>query len=200
MISDIDFLIQRFSAASVSLGDIEVLVHFAKDLDVVVELGTNIGSTSILLSVVARKVFTVDVFERVDLIEDEQQKGIYAKAFGNNQHYYSAIIKKLAPFKIDVSQCLSYQFSDAFGPESVDMLFIDADHSYEGVKRDFETWFDKIKKGGYFAFHDCVDSFPVYQYKINVLDHDRRITIVSDTLQIDSPTLTSTVVYEKKHS
>lgn len=199
MISDIDFLIQRFSAGSVSLGDIEVLIHFAKDLDAVVELGTNIGTTAILLSAVAKKVYTVDVFEDVDLIEDKQQRDIYAKTFGNNQHYYSAIIKKLAPFKIDVSQCLSYQFADAFGPESVDMLFIDADHSYDGVKRDFETWFDRIKKGGYFAFHDCVDAFPVYQYKNNVLDHDRRISIVSDTLRIDSPSLTSVVVYEKRN-
>lgn len=200
MISDIDFLIQRFSAGSVSLGDVEVLIHFAKDLDVVVELGTNIGSTSILLSTVAKKVFTVDVFEKVDLIEDEQQKGVYAKAFGNNKHYYSSIMKKLAPFKITVSQCLSHQFAQMFKPESVDMVFIDADHSYKGVKKDYDKWFDRVKTGGYFAFHDCVDSFPVYQYKKDVLDHDKRISIISDTLKIDSPTLTSTVVYEKKIS
>lgn len=200
MICDINFLIQRFSAGSVSLGDIEVLVHFAKGLDVVIELGTNIGSTSILLSAVAKKVFTVDVFEKTDLIEDTQQKGIYAKNFKNNKHYYNVIKNKLMPFKVDVSQDLSYQFANKFGLESVDMLFIDADHSYNGVKKDFESWFDKVKKGGYFAFHDCVDTYPVYQYKINDLDHDKRISIVSNSLRIDNPSRTSTVVYKKTHS
>jgi predicted O-methyltransferase YrrM len=199
MISDIDFLIKRFSVGSVSLGDIEVLIHFAKGLEVVVELGTNIGTTSVLLSAVAGKVFTVDVFENTDLIEDEKQKETYAKAFRNNKHHYGVIAKKLAYFKVDVSQGLSHELADAFGPESVDMVFIDGDHSYNGVKRDFDAWFDKIKTGGYFAFHDCVKSFPVYQYKKEVLDHDERISIVSDKLRIDSPTLTSTVVYEKRH-
>lgn len=197
MLSDIAILIQRFSAGSVSLGDIEMLVHFAKDLDQVVELGTNIGTTSILLSAVAKRVSTADVFEKVELIEDEEQRGIYAKSFGNNQHYYRMITKKLTPYGIDVCQCLSYQFAKSFLFRSVDMVFIDADHSYNGVKKDYEAWFEKIKIGGFFAFHDCVKPFPVYKYKNDVLDHDKRIKNVSNGLRIDSPSLTSVVVYEK---
>lgn len=197
MLSDINILIQRFSAGSVSLGDIEVLAHYAKDLDVVVELGTNIGTTSILLSAVAKKVYTADVFEKVELIEDEDQRGIYAKSFGNNKHYYSTIIKKLAPFKIDVSQCLSYRFAEAFLDDTVDMVFIDADHSYKGVKKDFESWFKKVKVGGYFAFHDCVNPFPVYEYKNEILDYDERLENVSDYLHIHNPSGTSIVVYKR---
>ena len=197
MISDVNLLIQRFSAGSVSLGDIEMLIHFAKDLDTVVELGTNIGTTSILLSAVAKKVYTADVFEKVDLIEDEEQRGVYAKSFGNNKHYYSTIIKKLHPFNVDVSQCLSHQFAEAFLPQSVDMVFIDADHSYNGVKKDFESWFDRVKIGGVFAFHDCVKPFPVYEYKNEVLDYDKRLENVSDYLPIHNPSGTSVVVYKR---
>jgi len=36
----------------------------------------------------------------------------------------------------------------------VDFLFIDADHTYEGVKRDYELYSKLVKKGGYIAFHD----------------------------------------------
>lgn len=197
MITDIDILIQRFSAGSVSLGDIEMLVHFAKDLDQVVELGTNIGTTSILLSAVAKRVSTADVFEKTDLIEDEEQRRVYAKTFKNNKHYYKTIINKLTPFGIDVCQCLSYQFAKTFLLRSVDMVFIDADHSYNGVKKDYEAWFEKIKIGGFFAFHDCVKPFPVYNYKKDVLDHDKRIKNVSNGIRIDSSSLTSVVVYEK---
>ena len=36
----------------------------------------------------------------------------------------------------------------------IDFLFIDGDHSYEGVKKDFEMYKYLVKKGGVIAFHD----------------------------------------------
>jgi len=36
----------------------------------------------------------------------------------------------------------------------IDFLFIDADHSYEAAKADWEHWFPKVKKKGYVALHD----------------------------------------------
>jgi predicted O-methyltransferase YrrM len=38
----------------------------------------------------------------------------------------------------------------------VDFLFIDADHSYEGVKKDFEMYSPLVRKGGIIAFHDII--------------------------------------------
>ena len=35
-----------------------------------------------------------------------------------------------------------------------DYIFIDGDHRYEGVKRDFEEWVPKLEIGGYVALHD----------------------------------------------
>jgi cephalosporin hydroxylase len=40
----------------------------------------------------------------------------------------------------------------------VDFLFIDGDHSYEGVKKDFEMYSPLVKSGGLIAFHDIVDT------------------------------------------
>lgn len=37
------------------------------------------------------------------------------------------------------------------------MLWIDGDHRYESVRRDFEDWFPKLADGGWVAFHDTVD-------------------------------------------
>lgn len=42
--------------------------------------------------------------------------------------------------------------------QQVSMLFIDADHSYEGVSRDFQAWFPKLPRGGVVAFHDYGNS------------------------------------------
>ena len=37
---------------------------------------------------------------------------------------------------------------------SLDMVFIDAEHSYDGVKNDIRNWIKKIKKGGIISGHD----------------------------------------------
>ena len=38
--------------------------------------------------------------------------------------------------------------------ESVDIIFIDAEHSYDGVKMDIKNWIKKIKKNGIISGHD----------------------------------------------
>jgi FkbM family methyltransferase len=42
--------------------------------------------------------------------------------------------------------------------EKLDFIFIDGDHSYEGVKKDFEMYASLLKDGGYVAFHDINDT------------------------------------------
>jgi len=38
----------------------------------------------------------------------------------------------------------------------IDFLFIDGDHTYEGVKTDFEMYSPLVREGGIIAFHDIV--------------------------------------------
>lgn len=52
--------------------------------------------------------------------------------------------------------------------ESIDLLFLDGDHSYEAIRRDFEDWSPKIKNGGYLAMHDVVH--PVHEGPRRVVD------------------------------
>jgi predicted O-methyltransferase YrrM len=40
--------------------------------------------------------------------------------------------------------------------ERLDFVFIDADHTYEGVSRDFEMYAPLVRSGGMVAFHDIV--------------------------------------------
>jgi predicted O-methyltransferase YrrM len=41
-----------------------------------------------------------------------------------------------------------------YNPETLDFVFIDADHSYQGVKTDITNFYPLIKKGGVIAGHD----------------------------------------------
>jgi len=58
--------------------------------------------------------------------------------------------------KIIVKKGYSYDFDDEIG--ALDFLFIDGDHSVEGCKKDYELYSDKVKKGGFIAFHDFDES------------------------------------------
>ena len=40
-----------------------------------------------------------------------------------------------------------------------DFVFIDANHSYNGVKSDLECWWPKLKTGGLFSGHDWLHNF-----------------------------------------
>ena len=48
----------------------------------------------------------------------------------------------------------SVKASEAFSDGSLDFVFIDADHSYEGVSRDIEAWYPKVKAEGLLCGHD----------------------------------------------
>ena len=50
----------------------------------------------------------------------------------------------------------------------IDVLFIDGDHSYEGVKKDFEMYSPLVKKNGIIAFHDIVKVSPDFAPDVEV--------------------------------
>jgi hypothetical protein len=49
----------------------------------------------------------------------------------------------------------SYLFDD----NTFDLIYIDADHSYESIKLDLIAWYSKLKNGGIFAGHDYCEYY-----------------------------------------
>jgi SAM-dependent methyltransferase len=42
-------------------------------------------------------------------------------------------------------------------PDRCDLVLVDGDHSYEGVRADWERWRELVRSGGHVLFHDAVD-------------------------------------------
>jgi hypothetical protein len=55
---------------------------------------------------------------------------------------------------ISIHRQYSSEFLKSIEDLSVDVIYIDGDHSYEGVKADLANAFPKIKKGGWIMGHD----------------------------------------------
>ena len=52
------------------------------------------------------------------------------------------------------------QLKSILPPEGIDFLFIDGDHTYDGVKKDFEMYSPLVRRGGLVAFHDICTHLP----------------------------------------
>lgn len=68
----------------------------------------------------------------------------------------------------------------------LDLLFIDGDHSYHGVKNDYNNHFEFVKKGGYLIFHDTV-SYPEVGRFVNELRLDRNVVFIDEYRNNDQP-------------
>lgn len=121
--------------------ELEFLWMMAKKGKSVVEVGSWKGRSTQALLESGKKVFAVDTWEGssdpCDLTYEQAKKSdIFAEFKKNVGHYENLkIIKK-------DSIAASKQFSD----KSVDMVFLDATHSYAAVKKDIEAWLPKARQ------------------------------------------------------
>jgi predicted O-methyltransferase YrrM len=94
----------------------------------------------------------------------------FANMMGDNGVVYSVDIApadkcyKGTEFEKQIIEMLGDSHDQTFKQEvydkvgKVDMLFIDGDHSYEGVKDDFNSFSHLVRDNGFIVLHDIVDS------------------------------------------
>lgn len=69
---------------------------------------------------------------------------------GNGLHSYGATIV----YGDSHAEFTKLELTRALGGRSIDFLFIDGDHTYEGVKSDFEMYSPLVALDGIIGFHD----------------------------------------------
>jgi hypothetical protein len=122
---------------------------FKRHLDGMDGLGLEIGccdgySTAHILSFSKMRLISVD-----PLVCDPVEKHLIGCP--------DRLAHNLAPFKWrhEFYQTTSQHFSSLYSGEDFDFIFIDGDHSLEGVLTDCRLWLPRLKTGGLLAMHDC---------------------------------------------
>ena len=131
--------------------EVELLSRLARNLEkgVIVELGSYLGKSAYAMAFWANKnvkIYCVDHWNNVDM--PNKKAADTFEAFKNNLGEY---FKKIIPIRSDTSTAAK-TFND-----EIDILFIDANHSYEGCMKDIVAWYPKVKNGGVILFHDYTE-------------------------------------------
>jgi hypothetical protein len=131
------------------------MIHKIVPHDVtIVEIGVFKGEfAETLLQRNPTQLYLVDIWEKGPVHSGDQD--------GNNVQVYDGgelvdVVRKRFALTPNVTIChaRSDDFLSAMPDKSIDVIYIDGDHSYEGCRNDLEHAFPKLRKGGLIMGHD----------------------------------------------
>jgi len=137
------------------------MVNTASDGAHFVEIGCWKGKSTVMMAVEILNSGKKIRFDAIDSFvgSDEHQS---FKSIQNNT-LQTEFLANIEPVKHIVNPIVgdSSSMASRYPDKSIDFLFIDGDHSFEGVVKDIQAWLPKMKEGGIIAGDDfSVEEFP----------------------------------------
>lgn len=139
--------------------DYEFLVNLIPDNGIMVEIGSFRGkSLACIAETIKRKnlkVYSVDIFDKV-ISEEYIEPDVYAKKNNMFNDFLETIKKFGLNDFVEVMVMKSENAAKVLVKDNIklDLVFIDADHSYEAVKTDIESWWPLLKDESIMSGHD----------------------------------------------
>ena len=129
---------------------IEMMKLFKRPNMVMAEIGVNRGdfSAEILPTMTPRRLHLIDIWSSPGDVEH---------VVGHEDFYHLVTSRFKNEPKVDIHRSDSLRAAASFEDQSLDMVYIDADHSYEAVLADLIAYGPKLKPDGVICGHDFVD-------------------------------------------
>jgi predicted O-methyltransferase YrrM len=149
-----------------SIKELVWLAETASQSNVIVELGSWKGrSTKALAMATPGIVYAVDHWrgssnERSGPHKEASDLGSSAffEVFKQNL-IQEIVLGKLVPVMEDSTVAVQ-KIMSVLGARTIDLLFIDAEHTYQSVKRDIQNYLPLVSVGGIISGHDYSTAFP----------------------------------------
>ena len=161
---NIEKLVDRAYALGMSQERDEVVEFikfiYSRNVGNFLEIGTKLGGMFyILANISSGKKVSIDMFDGPWggwILKEHAYLGNVMKQRNDYLHKTFSYVTMINGNSHDSET--QYAFYNTIGKEKLDLLFIDGDHSYEGVKRDYELYSDYVRGGGLIVFHDINDT------------------------------------------
>lgn len=130
----------------------DLLIKYVKKCKIhFVEIGTHKGGSASLVSKCLPmnvRLTTIDTFEKAPKgsIPPEKEPPKYEEA-------EETIEKQGDISKVEIVKGCSWKVAENWD-KGIDMLFIDGDHLYHAVRKDFNSWEPHVVEDGYILMHD----------------------------------------------
>jgi cephalosporin hydroxylase len=143
-----DFAADRFGLTQIKDEILEFLAFASPETPrVVCEIGTSKGGTNFLLS---QTLPSVSVMIGLDLYINKRLQLKYFSRPSQKIHFIDG-----SSYDRETVERVRSKLNG----REIDLLFIDGDHSYDGVKCDFVAYRRFVRDGGIIAFHDIVEDY-----------------------------------------
>jgi predicted O-methyltransferase YrrM len=144
--------------------ELALLVEDVRKLDPgnILEIGTSKGGTLFLWATLAKadaRIVSVD-------LRGGKFGGGYSALRIPIYRRFARLRQKLNLVRADSHDAGTFErVKELFGTSEIDFLFIDGDHTYDGVRKDWEMYSPLVRKGGLIAFHDIAGNYEDTQVK-----------------------------------
>ena len=123
------------------------------------EIGVEQGVYSEVICQYATKLYAIDAWQSYDDYRDHKRQS-------KLDRFFRRTVNRLAPYNVEIIRKFSRDAVKDFKDESLDFVYIDANHGYAYVYEDIHEWTKKVKKGGIVAGHDYVPNSDRPQYEV----------------------------------
>lgn len=147
------------------------------------EIGIHTGDTTINL---LKKLPSIEIYHAIDpwksyvKYDGKEYRKPGHRKITTWDDAYNFFIKRTQPYKnkLRIYKMKSTEAVNKIENESLDWIFIDANHEYEYIKENLEIWIPKVKKNGIVSGHDyggkwtgikqAVDEYVSNKIKLNI--------------------------------
>lgn len=114
------------------------------------EIGVEQGiySEKLFQNIPGLQLFCIDSWENRPHVRHSQAET------ESRERSYKECQERLAPYNATIIRAKSMEAVQTFQDNTLDFVFIDANHEYSHVKDDIREWTKKVKVGGIVAGHD----------------------------------------------
>jgi len=125
------------------------------------EIGCGFGSSATTMAVASPVGVRIDAIDAFEPYDEIAHRGLAKNCIdGSADRFWETLNAYKVAHEVRHIPKLSADAVDDLDPEGYDMVFIDANHSYEHVKHDMEMMWPRLKPGGVMCGHDYTTRFP----------------------------------------